>query len=421
MNKITRFSMPLPVTRGGKGFLWLTRGGKGLLRLVRGGMRLSPLTRGGMWLLFGGIMAVACHKSNITQKDLRNFEQVVLVANKAMYMPKLVDTTLQNGWGLAWAPSGIAWVNANGDHVSELYTGEGAIVRPPVNIPSPTDSVGGAPSGIVFSGGKGFVLANHQGANFLFVGEDGILSGWNGADGNNAQRIRDRSATSVYKGLALDSTGPGQNFIYAANFMTGKIDVWDTGFHLVSMPFHDPALPAHYAPFNIVPVGQWLFVMYAEQTPGSIDEMHGPGKGIVDVFNTDGSFVHRFASRGSLNAPWGAAWAPAGWLSMEDMSGEKGGGDDSNKGKGSFGEDGKRVSEPVVLIGNFGDGRINVFSPDGEFLGQLRSHNKTIVIDGLWALGFAPATATSIDPNRLYFTAGPADEADGIFGYLIKQ
>lgn len=381
------------------------------------------MNRAGIWLLFGGMMVVACHKSNIDQKDLRNFEQVVLVANKAMYGPKLVDTSLQNAWGLAWAPSGIAWVNSNGNGLSHLYSGEGVILRAPVNIPSPTDSVGGVPSGIVFSGGKGFVLADHQGSNFLFVGEDGILSGWNGADGNNAQRIRDRSATSIYKGLALDSTGPGQNFIYAANFKTGKIDVWDTGFHLVSMPFHDPGIPAGYAPFNIVPVANWLFVNYAEQKPNSGDEQDGPGKGFVDVFNPDGSFVRRFASRGELNAPWGLAWAPAGWLSMDDMdsASDKGNGGNNGKGTGSFGEDGKRVSEPVVLIGNFGDGRINVFSPTGEFLGHLKSHNKVIVIDGLWALGFPPATATSIDPNRLYFTAGPASEADGEFGYLIKQ
>ena len=376
-----------------------------------------------MWLLIGGMLAVACHKNNINQKDLRNFEQVVLVANKAMYGPKLMDTGLQNAWGLAWAPSGIAWVNSNGNGLSHLYTGEGAIVRAAVHIPSPTDSVGGVPTGVVFSGGKGFVLANHQGSNFLFDGEDGILSGWNGADGNNAQRIRDRSATSIYKGLAIDSTGPGQNFIYAANFKTGNIDVWDTGFHLVSMPFHDPALPAHYAPFNIVPVGKWLFVMYAEQKMGSGDEKDGPGLGFVDVFNTDGSFVRRFASRGALNAPWGVAWAPEGWLSTADMSSgsDKGSEDNDGMGSGKFGEDGKHMSEPVVLVGNFGDGRINVFSPVGEFLGQLRSHNKTIVIDGLWSLGFPPATATTIDQNRLYFTAGPADEADGIFGYLIKQ
>ena len=112
------------------------------------------MRRGAWWLLFGGCLIAACHKGNFNHNDLRNFEQVNLVANKAKYGPMLVDPTLQNAWGLAWAPSGIAWVNSNGDHVSELYTGEGAIVRPPVNIPSPTDTIGGVPSGIVFSGGQ---------------------------------------------------------------------------------------------------------------------------------------------------------------------------------------------------------------------------------------------------------------------------
>ncbi|HET6256054.1 MAG TPA: TIGR03118 family protein [Puia sp.] len=368
-------------------------------------------------LMMGGLLVASCHKGNFNQNDLKNFEEVVLVANKAMYGPKLVDTTLQNAWGLAWAPSGIAWVNANGAGLSELYTGEGAIVRPPVNIPSSTDSVGGVPSGNAYVGGSGFTLADGQGALFVFVSEDGVLSGWNGADGNNAQLIRNRSANAVYKGVALDSVG-GRNYIYAANFMTGKVDVFDNTFNLVSFPFHDPHLPAGYAPFNIKPIGNWLFVVYAEQTPGSIDEMHGAGLGIVDVFTPDGTFVRRFASHGSLNAPWGIAWAPAGWLSMEDMSAS----DEKGVPPSSSGGDGKHdVSTPVVLIGNFGDGHINVYAPDGSFLGQLRAHNRTIAIDGLWALSFPPSTATSIDPNRLYFTAGPADEADGIFGYLIKQ
>src|SRR6185312_7754279 len=322
---------------------------------------------------------------------------------------------------------GIAWVNANGTGLSELYTGQGAIVRPPVHIPSPTDSVGGAPSGDVFVGGAGFVLADGAGANFMFVGEDGILSGWNGADGNNAQRVRDLSATAVYKGVTMDSTG-GHHYLYAANFMTGNIDVFDQSFHLVSMPFHDPGLPAGYAPFNIVPVGDWLFVNYAEQTPGSIDEMHGHGLGFTDVYTPDGIFVRRFASRGTLNAPWAIAWAPAGWLSAADM--DSTGADMDNSGekqtsatsdKGDHGDRDHDISTPVVLIGNFGDGRINVFAPDGHFLGQLQSHKQVISIDGLWALTFPPATATSIDPRRLYFTAGPNDEADGEFGYLIKE
>src|SRR5450432_2699360 len=159
------------------------------------------------------IFSIGCKKANIDNKDLQDFKQVNLVANNGSYSPVLVDPTLQNAWGLAWAPSGIAWVNSQAGHVSELYTGEGAIVRPPVNIPSPTDTIGGLPTGIVFAGGAGFKLANGQPAAFLFAGVDGVISGWNGADGNNAQLIGNNSATSSYTGLAL-STNNGSHLLY---------------------------------------------------------------------------------------------------------------------------------------------------------------------------------------------------------------
>ncbi len=184
------------------------------------------------------------------------------------------------------------------------------------------------------------------------------------------------------------------------------------------MSFHDQGLPAGYAPFNIQAVGSWLFVTFAKQGGGS-DETDGPGLGFVDVFNTDGSFVRRFASRGALNAPWGVAMAPAGFLEENDMGGE---GDKGSSGSGKGNGNGKGdLNIPVILVGNFGDGHINVFAEDGEWLGQLQSHSRPIVIDGLWAIGFAPTTATAIDPKRLYFTAGPNKETDGLFGYLIKQ
>jgi uncharacterized protein (TIGR03118 family) len=359
------------------------------------------------------LLSTACHKMNVNNNDLRNFEQVNLVADKASYDPGLVDPTLKNAWGLAWSPTGIAWVNAQADGLSELYTGAGAIVRPPVLIPSPADTMGGAPTGIVFNSTKGFVLPNKATAAFIFVGVDGVVSAWNGAAGNKAFRIADNSATSAYTGLTL-AWDNGRNLLYAANFRTGKIDVWDTSWAAVSLPFHDPALPAGYAPFNIQAVSNWLYVTYAKVGAGGHDQA-GAGFGFVDVFNPDGSFVQRFASRGWLNAPWGVAWAPAGWLNTEDMGVSEGKSDNSSAGSGH------QVEGPVVLVGNFGDGRVNVFSPLGQFLGQLQSHNRTIVIDGLWALGFAPSTATSIDPARLYFTAGPAKETDGVFGYLIKN
>jgi uncharacterized protein (TIGR03118 family) len=105
--------------------------------------------------------------------------------------------------------------------------------------------------------------------------------------------------------------------------------------------------------------------------------------------------MKRFASRGQLNAPWGVAWAPASFF-----------GDDEN-------------AQPAILVGNFGDGHINAYSLDGVFLKELRTHGAPLVIDGLWAIMFPPSTST-IDPNRLYFAAGPDDEQDGLFGYIIK-
>jgi uncharacterized protein (TIGR03118 family) len=358
-------------------------------------------------------LTLSCKKVKIDKNDLRDFQQVNLVANSDAYSPVLTDPTLLNAWGLAWSPGGIAWVNAQAAHVSHLYTGEGAIVRPAVNIPSPTDTIGGTPTGIVFAGGAGFKLANSQPAAFLFDGDDGVISGWNGAAGNNALRIADNSASSAYTGLAL-ATWNGSHFLYAANFKTGKIDVWDTTFTSVPMAFNDPDLPAGYSPFNIQSVGSWLYVMYAKVGSDG-EEEKGAGLGIVDIFNPDGSFVKRFASRGALNAPWGVAMSPTNFLEESDMSDNDDHGGNKNKGD----DDAEHLA--VILVGNFGDGRINVFSTEGLFLGQLQNHNHAIVIDGLWALSFAPATATTIDPMRLYFTAGPKDETDGLFGYLLKK
>jgi uncharacterized protein (TIGR03118 family) len=374
-----------------------------------------------LFLLSLFIFSVGCKKISVDKDDLRNFQQVNLVANSSVYAPVLTDGTLLNAWGLAWSPSRIAWVNSHDGHVSELYTEAGTLVRPPVHIPSPTDSVGGLPTGIVFAGGAGFTLGNKQGALFLFAGEDGVLSGWNGAAGNNAFRIADNSATAHYTGLAL-TTNNGSHMLYAANFKSGKIDVWDTTFTAVSLPFHDPFLPSGYVPFNIQAIGSWLIVAYAKVGPDG-DELPGAGLGFVDIFNPDGTFVTRFASNGSLNAPWGVTMTPANFLDDNDMTDKNGNMKNEDHGGSNSKMNGKQDSDqqPVILVGNFGDGRINVYTMNGQFQGQLQSHNHTIVIEKLWALSFAPVTATNTDQSRLYFTAGPNDENDGLFGYLIRN
>jgi len=364
------------------------------------------------------ILSTACHKS-IEPKALRDFEQVNLVANTAAYGALHTDATLQNAWGLAFSSGGTPWVNSLSGHVSEVYDKDGNVVRPAVRIPSPGDTINGLPTGVVFSNGKGFKIAT-GGTAFLFAGVDGVISGWNGGAGANAKLIKNNSATASYTGLTLASVGTA-NYLYAADFRGGKIAVWDTNFVAKNMAFHDPSIPKGFSPFNIQLVGTWLFVTYAKVGPDGKDQA-GAGEGFVSVFNPDGSFVRRFASRGWLNAPWGVTQAAPGFF--VDSTGDDNSGHGSyNSGKGSnhSGKDDVSDSDPTILVGNFGDGHINAYSLDGKFLGQMQSHKRPIVIYGLWALSFAPSTATTVDPNRLYFTAGPNDEKDGLFGYLIKQ
>ncbi|MES1160613.1 MAG: TIGR03118 family protein, partial [Bacteroidota bacterium] len=174
-----------------------------------------------LFLIAALFLSMGCRKNQIQDKDLRDFNQVNLVANTAEYNPATVDPTLLNAWGLAWSPGGIAWVNSMSGHVSELYTSEGGIGRAPVLIPSPADTMGGLPTGIIFNSTKGFILPNGAASAFIFVGVDGILSAWNGVAGNKAFRIANNSATSSYTGLTFGVNGANK-YIYAANFRTGK-------------------------------------------------------------------------------------------------------------------------------------------------------------------------------------------------------
>lgn len=358
------------------------------------------------------VLVISCQKSverssanglSIAGKDpksLKDLTQVNLVANNDEYGAAHIDPTFLNAWGIAFNGNGaIAWVNAQEGHFSGLYNQEGVqnAGRPFVNIPSPVSATGGNPTGIVFSNianeftippGPNTTNTNPAAATFIFAGIDGVLSAWNGTYTNAAYRVFAHEG-AAYTGLAKGNSG-GSNFIYLANFASGHIETYNKDWAPVSMTFTDPDLPAGYAPFNIQNVGGKLYVMYAKVGPDG-DEVHHEGFGIVDIYNPDGSFIQRFVSNGQLNAPWGIAMAPAGFLSPE--------------------------SQPVILIGNFGDGRINAYNMNGDFLGQLRAHGNPIVIEGLWAITFPPGGAT----NRLYFAAGPDDEQDGLFGYITKS
>jgi uncharacterized protein (TIGR03118 family) len=332
-------------------------------------------------------------------KSLKDFVQVNLVGNTDEYSPAHIDPNLRNAWGIAFnGPTGsVAWVNALETHRSDLFNAEGIAnaSRPFVGIPSPTGAADGLPTGIVFANiagqftippGPNTTSTTPAAATFIFAGIDGVLSAWNGTY-TNAYRVF-AHANSAYTGLAIGNSA-GNNFIYLANFASGHIEVYNKDWAAASMSFTDPDLPAGYSPFNIQNVGGMLYVMYAKVDPEEHEEEAGPGLGYVDIYNTNGTLVKRFVSRGQLNAPWGVTQVPAGF----------------------FGSDG---AQAAILIGNFGDGHINAYSTDGEFLGQLRQSGNPIEIEGLWAIVYHTPT------GRVYFAAGPDDEEDGLFGYIKK-
>ena len=328
--------------------------------------------------------------SNNNNTIEQSFSQVNLVANSSSYAGARVDPNLINAWGIAFNPTGNAWISSTGSGVTVVYDKTGAQLLAPVAIPAAGAANGGAITGQVFNGTADFILNNGNPAKFIFAGADGIISGWN--SGGSAERKINNSANAAYTGLALATYG-AVNYIYASNFLAGTIDVFDKNFAAVTMPFTDPNLPAGYSPFNVQNVGGLLYVMYAKADEITHEEQKGPGLGYIDIYNHDGSFVKRFASQGELNAPWGITQAPPNFLGN------------------STGE---------ILIGNFGDGRINAFDNSGNFIKSLKSNGNIIQIAGLWAITFAPATATTIDANWLFFTAGPNDEHDGLFGYIKK-
>src|SRR5206468_2356698 len=242
-------------------------------------------------------------------------------------------------------------------------------------------------------------------ATFLFATEDGTIVGWNPAVNpvgfdptkvGNYAIIAKTVAGAIYKGLAIakDTDASATPYLYATNFHAGTVDVFDGTFtpvHFSDTAFVDPRLPKGYAPFNVVLINANLVVTYAVQDEDAEDDVAGMGHGIVDVFDLHGQLLQRFAQHGQLNSPWGVAPAPA---SFGDLAG-------------------------ALLIGNFGNGHINAYNPvTGEFIDKLRnSGGQAIVIDGLWTVMFGNG-GNGGDSKILYFTAGPNDESDGLFGSI---
>jgi uncharacterized protein (TIGR03118 family) len=318
------------------------------------------------------------------------------------------DRDLLNPWGVAMTPSSPLWVSNNNSGFATLYSispgGKTAakISGLKVDVPGGRASTGdgSSPTGQVYNPTSGFVVTTAAGrgpALFIFDSESGQISGWNPmadpiTSGLSTGTLKFSSPTAVYKGLALGTDSDG-TFLYAANFHDNKVDVFNDVWQKVDSAggFTDRGLPAGYAPFGIQVLNDLVYVTYAKQNAAKHDDVAGPGHGFLDVYTLNGFLVERLASGGALNSPWGLEIAP--------------------KGFGPFA--GK------LLVGNFGNGRINVFDPftPNRFLGQLRNRQGLpITIDDLWALRVG--TANTGGTTTLLFTAGIQDQHEGLLGSI---
>jgi uncharacterized protein (TIGR03118 family) len=340
------------------------------------------------------------------------FTDTALVSNSSTVVAtaKTIDANLQNPWGVAVAPGSPFWISDNNSNLSTLYSGIGAnetqgVTGSPgvgVAIPASAAGVPANPTGQVYNGNGGFMISTSNGqesALFIFSGEGGTIAAWAKDSGAAAVTAYDDDVANganhaVYKGLAIGTVG-GATFLYATDLHNNKVDVFDTNFSkpaAMQGKFIDPMIPAGFVPFGIAALNGNLYVTFAKQDSAMHDETTGAGLGYVDIFDFSGNLVGEFASAGALNAPWGIAIAPAGF--------------------GSLAGD--------VLIGNFGDGMINIFSPNGSSLANfegplMSSSGQPFAFPGLWSLVFGNGDADK-PVTTLFYTAGFADQTDGVFG-----
>jgi uncharacterized protein (TIGR03118 family) len=332
--------------------------------------------------------AAAVGAAGTTPATPQFYRQTNLVSDVAGLAP-LTDPALVNPWGMSFSATSPIWLANAGSNTSTLYsvdptTGATAKVALTVTVP-------GSPTGLVFNGTTGFVVA--QGGNsgpstYLFASQDGTITGWNSKAAATQAIVAATGATgSSYTGLTL-GTRSGSAVLYAANNGLGQIDVYDQNFKPVTVPggFADPNLPAGAKPYNISNINGNLYVTYMGASSA------------VNVFDVDGKLTKRLATGGTLHNPWGIALAPANF--------------------GPFSN--------AVLVGNFnfgntasGPGVISAFDPtSGQFLGLLKdTEGNPIWIDGLWALAFGNGGKGGA-PSVLYFTAGIEAQKHGLFGSI---
>lgn len=297
------------------------------------------------------------------------------------------DPNLVNAWAIAINPGAqVFWVSSNHGGSTPVYGADGSIKPLDPTVAPVAGADPGSPTGQVFNA----TAANFMGDKFIVDTEDGQILGW---AAGTAYTQRAHSDTAIYKGLALVGAGATQQLL-AANFHDARVDIFDASYAPVANPdgFKDPSIPDGYAPFNVVTIGEKVYVAYAKQDDAKEDDEAGAGHGYVSVFDAAGTLTKSWLAGGELDSPWAISPAPA-----------------------SFG-----VPATALLVGNFGDGWIRAYDTvTGALLGSLTDKTGTpVVIPGLWDLKVGPTGTTDLS-NTLFFSAGPSGETHGLFGKLL--
>ncbi len=365
-----------------------------------------------------GFVAAAMIAGSVSPAIGEGYVQTNLVSNSPDFHPQILDPLVVNAWGIALRPAGAGghfWINnADSGTVTE-YVGDVhgtplfqdnlkvVTIAPPPGSPPGTLA---NPTGQVFSGHASDFTVSGEGitgpSRFLFVTENGTLSGWTERSVNGGFERQTMSVIAVdnsaqgaiYKGLAV-TDGSSNNRLFAANFSQNRIDAWDNRFQSITPPglfsVPDGTIPKNYAPFNIQNLNGTLYVAYAQLSGIPGEELSGPGLGYLASFDLNGKLLHVWEGKGLLNAPWGLAIAPSDFGEFSD----------------------------ALLVANFGDGTIVGYDRTTRTqLGYLLDPSgNPIKIDGLWGLTFGNGVSLG-EANHLYFTAGPNEESDGLFGKL---
>jgi uncharacterized protein (TIGR03118 family) len=394
---------------------------------------MKTLVRFGTIAVLTLMMGAVCFGQHYTQTDL--------VSNTSGVAP-VTDPQLVNPWGISRGSGSPWWISDKATGFSTLYDGAGVkqslIVTIPPADPTNKNKPTGSPTGTIFNGSQtDFLLAPGKPAVFLFCTIDGTIAGWNptvgvaqGAAPPSTQAVTVVKTTdgSSYTGLT-SAFIDGKQYLYAANFTNGRVDVYDSAFHLVGPSkdhsgehsgehtgedsfdgqfsehsFMDESLQRPYVPFNVQAIGNNIVVTYAVHQEGSPFETDGPGLGFVDIYSSAGRLLLRLQHGDWLNAPWGVALAPLdfGHFSHDLLIGQFAGGGDTQ-------------SSGFIAAYDLATGKFDGLLQDAS--------GKPLAINGIWALSpgnVSPANsdAAAAPAAQVYFTAGPNHGSGGLLGYL---